>query len=88
MPVDGGFTDQELTARFRVLPWSETRDTDGDPAEQLRRIWIGWEGVVDPEGNAVPFSNAARDQLIDLLYVRVAVLEAYSKAITGAKQGN
>lgn len=88
VPVDGGFADQEFTARFRVLPWSEVQATDGDPAGQLRRIWVGWEGIVDDAGEPVPFSDAARDQMIDLLYVRVAVLETYSVAVAGAKRGN
>lgn len=88
VPVDGGFADQEFTARFRVMPWSEVNATDADPAGQLRRIWIGWDGIVDDAGEAVPFSDAARDQLIDLLYVRTAVLETYASAMTGAKRGN
>lgn len=88
VPVDGGFADQEFTARFRVLPWSKVQAHDNDPAEQLRCILVGWEGIADDDGNDVPYSDAAREQLIDLIYVRLALLRTYTDAVVKARAGN
>lgn len=88
VPVDGGFVDQTFTARFRVVDWSGLKDLDVPPEEQLRRVWIGWEGIEDEAGKPLPFSDAARDRLIGMLFVQVAVLRTYVDAIRGATRGN
>lgn len=86
VPVDGGHASQEFSARFRACDIDELRDLA--PEDQLRRVWIGWDGVVTPEGQPVPFSDAARDHLIGMLFVRTAVLRTYAEAIAGAARGN
>lgn len=88
VPVDGGHIEQEFTARFRVVPWSELQDAERDPAEQVRRVWVGWEGIVDDNDQPIPFSDIMRDRFIDMLFVRVPVLTAYVSAVSGAKRGN
>jgi len=88
VPVDGGFANQEFTATFRVEPWDEVKALDSDPAGQLRRVFVGWEGITDDGDKPIPYSDAVRDQLIGLLYVRVALLRTYVEAITGAARGN
>ncbi|WP_303362491.1 hypothetical protein [Paracoccus sp. (in: a-proteobacteria)] len=88
VPVDGGFADQEFTATFRVLPWSEVEKLDTDPVQLLRAIWIGWDGIVDDDGQPIPFSDALRDQLIDTLYIRAATVTVYVNAMTGVARGN
>lgn len=88
VPVDGGFADQEFTARFRVVPWDDVKALDHDPAAQLRLIWIGAEGIADDAGAPLPWSDALRDQLIGILFVRLAVLRTYVDAVTGAVRGN
>ena len=84
MPVDGGFVAQEFTARFRHVPWSELATLERDPPEQLRRFWIGWEGIADEDGAPLPYSDAAREMLIEMMFVRVPVLKAYVDAVTVA----
>jgi len=88
VPVDGGFAEQEFSARFRVVPWSELVAIENDPAEQLRRVWTGWEGIVDDDDTPISFSDAARDQLIDTLFIRTPCLRIYVDAVAGAKRGN
>ena len=88
IPVDGGFSEQEFDARFRVVPWDELKALDDDPAEQARRIWVGWKGIVDDEGNELPFSDGLRDQLLGMLFLRIALLRTYMEAIAGVKRGN
>ncbi|MEZ5752859.1 MAG: hypothetical protein R3D60_13145 [Paracoccaceae bacterium] len=88
VPVDGGYADHEITARFRVVPWSELGSIEANPAEQLRRIWVGWDGIVDDDNAAIPFSDEARDRMIDMMFIRVPLLRAYVEAVGGAKRGN
>lgn len=88
VPVDGGFSDHEFNARFRVVPWSQLAAVENDAAAQLRLIWVGWDGIVGDDGTPVPYSTAMRDQLIDLMFVRTPLLRAYVDAVTGAKRGN
>lgn len=88
VPVDGGHAEQTFKARFRVVPWSELATVESDPAEQARRILVGWEGIVDDEERPIPYSDAMRDQLLDMMFVRVPVLRAYVDAVAGAKRGN
>lgn len=91
-PTDTGFSEQTFTARFRALTISEadqhdSMSTSGTNAF-LRDVLIGWEGIVDADGEAVPFSDAARQALIDIPFVRVALLDTYNLALIGAKRGN
>lgn len=88
VPVDGGHAEQTFKARFRVVPWSELATVENDPAEQARRILVGWEGIVDDEERQIPYSDAMRDQLLDMMFVRVPLLRAYVDAVAGAKRGN
>lgn len=92
VPLEGGPQEQSFTARFRALSVSETEAfnmlTTESVSEWLRRILIGWEGVRDEDGDELPFSDAAREQLIDVPFVRMAVIAAYNAAMLGAKRGN
>lgn len=88
VPVDGGFVDQEFTATFRVLPWDEVKALDHDPAAQVRLFWVGADGICDDDEKPLPWSDALRDQMIGMLFVRIAVLSAYVDAVTGARRGN
>lgn len=88
VPVDGGFADQELTVRYAVRNWDDVVALDHDPAEQVRFVMIGWEGVVDEAGNEVPYSDEAREMLISQVYARVAIVRAYIDALVPARRGN
>lgn len=92
VPVDSGYDDLTFTARFRALSISEaeahnTLTSEGTNA-YLREIFVGWDGVVDDIGEAVPFNAGTRDRMIDIPFVRVALLETYNAAMIGAKRGN
>lgn len=92
IPGDGGaITKADITADFIILPQSEiddliaaSREVDGD-ADILRKVWCGWSGVQDASGNTLDYSEAARDKLLDITYVRSALLQAYFKSASGEK---
>lgn len=85
VPVDGGHEEQTLRARFRV--------TDADPdttsaVDYLKKVFVGVEHLVDDAGSPVAWSDAVRDRLIAMPYVRLALFRAYAAATTKARLGN
>jgi len=88
VPVDGGFSDQKFRARFRMVPWGELCAIENDPEAQARMVLVGWEGIVDDDDTPIPYSDAARDQLLGMLFMRVPILRTYVDAVAGAKRGN
>ncbi|NEX47600.1 hypothetical protein [Pseudotabrizicola algicola] len=92
VPAEGGYADMNFTARFKALTVSESeafdmmsiRGTD----DWLRTILIGWDGVVGEDDQPLSFNNAVRDQLLDVPFIRMAIIQAYNAAMMGAKRGN
>ena len=91
-PVNGGHETQTFQARFRAISVSETEQHNTLTREgtnaYLREIFVGWEGVTDDQGEPMPFNDETRDRMIDIPFVRVALLESYNAAMMGAKRGN
>jgi hypothetical protein len=90
IPADGGkFTKATFTAEFKALPQKEIdrvveegRGGDRD-ADLCTECLIGWSGVQDENGNDIPFSDEAKAKLLDITYVRHALLDAFLESITG-----
>jgi hypothetical protein len=53
-------------------------DTD---AALLRYALVGWEGVQDPQGNPMPFSEENRDRLLEIPFIAAAIRAAYFAGI-------
>jgi hypothetical protein len=47
-----------------------------------------FDDVEDEDGKALPYSDGLRDRLIGLAYVRVALINAYTAAMMGARVKN
>lgn len=95
-PTDGGKTErQTFDAEFKRL--SQTRINEiraliekGEitDSELARDVLAGWSGVNDANGDAVPFSERALDQLMDVPLVASAVVLAWLGSLTGIKRKN
>lgn len=94
-PVDGGKTEKAtFDAEFRRLTQSrveeirsavergEMKDTD-----LAREALVGWTGVVDTDG-PVPYSESARDQLLEIPMVATAIVVALLNSLSGARRKN
>lgn len=92
VPVDGGYDNQSLKVRYRVLPADEISRHDFASPEgteaYLRAIVVRFEDVIDEDGNHVPHSEALTTQLLGVAYVRQAVMRAYTEAMSKARLGN
>lgn len=95
-PIDGGKTDRQTfdgvfkrMSQSRInairdrIEKSEITDT-----ELAAEVLADWSGVNDGNGEPVPFSERARDQLLDVPLVASAVVMAWLQSLTGAKRKN
>lgn len=90
VPVDNGHIDQTFKVTFRVLDATEM-EQDGSVESQksvLRKIIVEMHDLIDADDQPVSYSDALRDELISLPFVRVALNNVYIKAMTKAKAGN
>jgi hypothetical protein len=95
-PVDGGRVEKQtfdgvfkrLTqSRLAEIQAAITKDEMRD-VDLAREVLVGWKGVVDGDGDEVPFSESARDQLLDIPLVASSIVIAFMNSLTGAKRKN
>ncbi len=100
----GKKTVETLDVEFRRLPQSrineivkQARDADrgrGDADDQLvdqdaaREIMAGWDGVTDDAGKAIPFSEAALGQLLEIPTVAGQIVTAWFESLKEGKRKN
>jgi hypothetical protein len=90
VPVDGGHTEQTFNATFGVMDVEELeklQDEEGQVAV-LKKVIRTMSDLVGDDDQPLPYSDALRDKLIGVPYVRIAMFQTYLKAITKAKAGN
>lgn len=95
IPADGGkFTKATFTAEFRALAQDvidgvldDLRSGDRD-ADFARECLIGWSSVQDQDGSELPFSDEAKAKLLNIPYVRTALVNAFFESISGGKRKN
>ena len=92
VPVDGGHDTQTFKVTYRVLGEAALADYDLNDRESSTRfladVVVGFEDVRDANEQPVPFSDRARDALVDLPFVRVPMVKSYFDAVYKAKLGN
>ena len=94
-PTDGGRTEKStFDAKFKRL--NQTRIDEikksveaGEmrDADLAREVLIGWSGITD-EGGEVPFSDGAREKLLEVPMLATAIVMALLNSISGAKRKN
>lgn len=92
LPVDGGFEEQTLKCRFRLLSVDDQAlhdltTTEGTEA-WLRNICVSFEDVVGEDGKPIPQSDALTSQLLGSLPVRIGLMRTYTAALAKARLGN
>jgi len=102
VPEDGGPQSIEIKVRYKLLARSELRalasalstvagDTDALLAELdtklIERI-TGWEDLGDEDGNALAFTRANVEAVLDIPYLREAIEQGLYAASRGALAKN
>lgn len=94
-PADGGRVEKStfdiefkrLTqTRLNEIREAIEKGTTSD-VELAREVVVGWSGITDDSG-PVPYSDAARDRLLDIPLVAGAIVMTMFSSIAGAKRKN
>ncbi len=93
VPTDGDYVMARLDVLFAALPQAEVDRmrgvglADGEvppsDAEIARRVLKGWRDLADEDGNPVPYSEDAREQLLQTPAMRTALVMTYLAAVSG-----
>lgn len=95
LPTDGGKTEKAtFDAEFKRLTQSRVEEIrqavergEMKDSDLVRESLVGWAGVVDADGD-VPYSESARDQLLDIPTVSAAIILALLGSLSGARRKN
>ena len=92
VPVDGGHEKQTFKATFRVLPVDKDDGFDLSTSEGstkfLHAAVVHMSEIAGADDQEVPYSDAVRDQLLRLPYVRAGLTRTYYTAVGKAAAGN
>ena len=95
-PVDGGKFDKEsFDAEFKRLPQDRLREI-GEQIESgtitdlelLDQVLTGWAGIFDEAGEDVPFSEDARQRILNVALVASAIVAAWLESLAKGKRKN
>jgi hypothetical protein len=102
IPVNGGKKETyTFDAEFKRLPQSridevlrlardvERGDAEADEVEDqalARELLIGWSGVVDDDGQEVPFSESSMKQLMEIYTVPGQILKHFFESTKSEKK--
>ena len=78
----------EVQARIKSSERNEATDDSISDQSIADELLIGWSGVLDEDGDEVPFSESMKQQLLDLPTMATAIIVAYFDSLTGTKTKN
>ena len=103
-PVSGGRREkQEFEAEFKRLPQSRIVEiqelaqrridnapgaTDISDVTIADEVLVGWEGIVDGDGEPIPYSKGTKAQLLELPMMAGCLIEAYFTSLVEEKRKN
>jgi len=94
-PTDGGKVEKAtFDAEFKRLTQSRVDEirqaverNDMRDIDLAREALVGWSGIVD-NGGPVPYSESARDQLLEIPMVATSIVVALLNSLAGARRKN
>ena len=91
----GRTTKHTFEAHFKRLPQSEidrllvaSKDDGIRDEDVVDQVLIGWSGVVDEQGDAMPFNAENVRVVLDICPVRACVVRAWVDSLTGGRRKN
>lgn len=69
---------KEVESIMKSIQAGETSDYD-----VACNVLVGWEGVIDTDGNAIEFSEGMRDQVLEIHPVLPTVVRAWGESLNG-----
>lgn len=87
-----GGSDFTFKAVFAALGSDATAEfdlgTDAGTKDFLRKVTVDFSDIVTEDDTPVPYSDSARDWLIDKPWTRAALVKSYFGQVYGALLGN
>lgn len=91
-PADGGYEKSTIKATYLFLPADEVAKYNmsvaADTTAFLKRTVRHLDDLVDENKNPLPYSDALRDTLINMVDVRQALCRGYFEAVQKVAEGN
>jgi hypothetical protein len=78
----------EVQARLKAAERGEAFETDISDISIADEVLMGWAGVVDGDGDEVPFSETAKAELLNVPGLAGSIIEAYFESVQGKKAKN
>lgn len=86
VPDNNAFREQSFVAEFKIIPQSQidliAKNQQNEDIDLAGEVLVGWEGIED-EGAPLLFSEEAKTKLLDIPYVKMAVIRAFFSSIAG-----
>jgi len=87
-----GEPPEDFKAKFKVVPLDQLEGdefTTGEGnAKLLKDIILDVDDIVNASGKPAKFSDDLIDQLLNVPYLRNALLRSYINGVSGAQRGN
>lgn len=77
-----------VSQRIKAAERGEELDNGVTDQSIAAEILVGWSGIVDGEGDEVPYSEAVKAQLLDVPMMAGALIEAYFASLVELKRKN
>jgi hypothetical protein len=78
----------EVQARIKAAEKGEAADGDISDISIADEVLAGWDGIVDDEGEEVPYSKTSKAELLNVPGLAGSIIEAYFESIAGKKTKN
>ena len=80
----------QLLVQQRMKAAERGEDTGEGISDQsiADEVLVGWDGIVDCDGEPVPFSKGSKAQLLDVPMMAGALISAYFESLTEQKRKN
>jgi len=79
---------QLVQQRIKAAERGEELDNGVTDQSIAAEILVGWSGILDADGDDVPYSEAIKAQLLDVPMMAGALIEAYFTSLVELKQKN
>ena len=79
---------EEVQKRIKAVERNEQPADEISDVSIADEILVGWDGIVDGDGEAVPYSKAAKAQLLEVPMLAGALITTYFESLAEQKQKN
>jgi len=78
----------EVQARVRAAAKDEVFESEISDISIAEEVLAGWAGIVDTDGDEIPYGEASKSQLLNVPMMAGSIIEAYFESVAGKKTKN